>query len=722
MSSRYWNSCLLLLALPVLAQQPPAGLWYDRAHDGHGLDWQRAGIAHTFVMYSYDAAGEPEWLVASGSALAEGAATAADGLRRFHYQVGRSPPQQPLPGGGGLQLSWAAADVARACATPRPGARARVSLRWNIDGEAGEWCIEPVQPEAPAPAPVLTGLWYAGPGDDGWGYSVDHGAVLATAVYYYDASGRGRWALGVDPLPGAGREITLNAYRGYCRSCAPQPRSLESAGSVRLQLPTPTSASNRLSIDAAPLPGAAFRWQRSAVPTELLSSPLPAGAPCALGADADAALPDDIPPYEALPATQLTATQLPPIDAAQQAARARFLGNGLARAGLWREAYARCGGLRPLRLGAIHFYAHENNIRYFPAATLNAYVERMADLGFARIGVHVGPYPWLASNQADPEVQTAIAKYDAIFERAHARGLELRIMLPISNSATLPMRTFPDYVAAMRGLVGVVLARYNGERGTPIAEVGMHEPSSIGKLLLEPALTDPQQWGAYVDGICALAKGVDARVRCTASLLPGPPAGPAGPGEYAFREAALRSRADALGVNQIHEYGLHSSVIADTDAFIRWFREGLTAADGSVLPGRGDAVFVNAAWRPMFPSTRGRLLQSNAAQLGCNDYAALDGAYLDGLALYARAHALESVNLFYTETFFVQQACPSTPLLYSAVQGVQPGSSWPDYQQGNAITDHLYRASVRQWLEQGRSDWSAAGQALLGVRARHRGM
>lgn len=154
---RGWLCFLALGSAPIHAQEPPSGLWYDRAHDGHGLDWQRAGSAHTFVLYSYDAAGEAEWLVGSGQALAEGAATADDGLRRYRYQAGSVPPQQPLAGGGSLRLSWAAADIARACGTPRPGARTQVSLRWNLDGEAAEWCIEPVQSATPPPSPNLTG-------------------------------------------------------------------------------------------------------------------------------------------------------------------------------------------------------------------------------------------------------------------------------------------------------------------------------------------------------------------------------------------------------------------------------------------------------------------------------------------------------------------------------------------------------------------------------------
>src|SRR6476659_8645387 len=80
--------CLLLLCFSpgaaALGYNGARGLWYDRAHAGHGIDVELIGSTAFVVPYTFDAAGEPEWYTAQGT-LVNGALDAD--LLRFRYDA-----------------------------------------------------------------------------------------------------------------------------------------------------------------------------------------------------------------------------------------------------------------------------------------------------------------------------------------------------------------------------------------------------------------------------------------------------------------------------------------------------------------------------------------------------------------------------------------------------------------------------------------------------------
>lgn len=399
--------------------------------------------------------------------------------------------------------------------------------------------------------------------------------------------------------------------------------------------------------------------------------------------------------YQALPGSDSTPDQLPLLSERPQVAQdmSHFLQNSIARAKAWGARYEQLNTDHRLTFGGILFLAHENNIRYFSREACVGSIKAMQAMGIGLVGLHAGPFPWLSGGDDSAAVE-ARAKYDALFQEASRLGLALRVMLPISNSSELPMSSFAEYSAAMKQLVELLLRRYNLAGKGRVAQIGMHEPSSIG-LLVEGRPLDPTLWGHFVDDICDLVHSLDSSVQCTASLIPGPPARPAGPGEWAFQAAAMRSRADLLGVNNIHEYGLHEEVLEATNTFLDHFRFGMKELEsGTWIPGRGDALFLNASWRPTWPITASLPLESNAAGTGCLEYVELDKAYLSALAHFARAKGLQSYSMFYTTSFTWQKNCTHTPELYSWVRSPFNGNTWPNYQEGNAITDHLYRKEL----------------------------
>ncbi|MEZ5468368.1 MAG: hypothetical protein R3F18_12055 [Lysobacterales bacterium] len=278
-------------AVPV-NPAPYAGLWYDRDRDGHGVDFQRiytdaAGFdIYSLIFYSFDSDGRPEWYIAIGplvdGVFAASLDPAGNSLVRYRY-VGGATPQQAVPSQSGkVVLDFNKAESSPACndGTARPGVGLLGMFRYTLGGATGSWCMEELIPAAARPAGDLTGTWYAGSNDAGWGSSVANAAIdasqrlLFSTLYYPDSTGAGRWAFVSSSNYQPGQSLPVIERRGYCRSC---PVSLTDT-QIGTLTPTLTQAtqgqagSNRLSFDVSYGGPEGGRFTRD-VPYELLSVP-----------------------------------------------------------------------------------------------------------------------------------------------------------------------------------------------------------------------------------------------------------------------------------------------------------------------------------------------------------------------------------------------------------------------------------------------------------------
>jgi hypothetical protein len=275
------------------APAPYAGLWFDRDRNGHGIDFQRvyrdpSGLdIWSLIFYTYDADGRPEWYIAIGPLVDGVFAAALDpagySLVRYRY-VGGANPQQAVPAESGqVRLDFNQAEHSPACqdGTERSGAGQLAMFRYTLAGTTDSWCLEELVPRSQRPAVDLTGTWYAGANDSGWGSSVATAArpgdarFLFSTLYYPDATGAGRWAFVATDHYQPGQELTVYERRGYCRTCAPA-ISDTAIGTMRLHLVEATQGSpgaNRLGFDVTYGGPQGGRFQRADVPYELLSAP-----------------------------------------------------------------------------------------------------------------------------------------------------------------------------------------------------------------------------------------------------------------------------------------------------------------------------------------------------------------------------------------------------------------------------------------------------------------
>ncbi len=208
---------------------PRRGLWWDRHHSGHGLDLQQVAGRWMLTLATYDSAGEPVWYAAMGQMQGDRFVVERGGLTRYRYALDREPPQRrDAQKSGDVSIRFGLSSEQGACAgdgVDRKDALALAELSLSIDGRDTRWCIEPMRfADGGTATTDVNGLWYAGPGDSGWGISLverggDGRSQGVAYVYYYNAQGEPRWALGTAPIVDGNARYALQSYHGYCPGC-----------------------------------------------------------------------------------------------------------------------------------------------------------------------------------------------------------------------------------------------------------------------------------------------------------------------------------------------------------------------------------------------------------------------------------------------------------------------------------------------------------------------
>lgn len=191
-----------------------AGLWFNPARSGHGLDLQYLGTNQFVTWYTYAEDGSPTWYLASGPRANPWQAQ----LARYTYD----PSTDRVSGTdvGSLRLHFDDARSGR--------------MEWRLGNEEGAEVIQPLLPASAPGAIDRTGTWYQ-PDRPGWGASVyTESEVQVLIVYFYDAAHQPRWAIAQAPLEQTGA-LPLTSYQGYCPGCAVRPLDGAPAGTLSLQ-------------------------------------------------------------------------------------------------------------------------------------------------------------------------------------------------------------------------------------------------------------------------------------------------------------------------------------------------------------------------------------------------------------------------------------------------------------------------------------------------------
>lgn len=282
-------------ATPPLYGAPIPSNWFDRAHNGHGIDFQLFdrdpvnGDRYFVIFYTYDANGVPEWYQGFGRVVdgvfVGGKESHGISLQRVIYNAALRRSELDPTVAGTIEIDFNQAENSPTCRSrDRSGAPRLAVMSWSLRSETGRWCMEPAIDASARSTPDFGGHWWAGNGDSGWGmelFTLKGGAqpLLVGYLYYPDGLGNSRWAVvPVTPVDLA-NTATINLQEittGFCRSCTPPSQAqTRNVGTIRFKLTQPVradppSTANTVTIDLA-VPGTNIRFTRTNAPISLLS-------------------------------------------------------------------------------------------------------------------------------------------------------------------------------------------------------------------------------------------------------------------------------------------------------------------------------------------------------------------------------------------------------------------------------------------------------------------
>lgn len=232
---------------------PNKGLWYDPAHNGHGFIIEAVGGSdgrYYSMFYTYDDDGNPEWFN-SVTTLSDGVLNQsfdAGTLAKFKYNYNFNPetensiyPDSSLTEGR-LSIDFNSNTVKDhpACQDGLPRSESNVALAtWRINNVTESWCITPLIADSARPEPDFGTSWWGGEEENGWGYSLAQtGDVMIAYIFYYDADGNARWAVGNTSgfEPNKDISIPMSDVFGYGRTATPVDRTFVNSGNIVLNL------------------------------------------------------------------------------------------------------------------------------------------------------------------------------------------------------------------------------------------------------------------------------------------------------------------------------------------------------------------------------------------------------------------------------------------------------------------------------------------------------
>jgi para-nitrobenzyl esterase len=226
------------------------GLWYDRAHNGHGLNLHRLGDQTFGVFHTYALDGRPEWLWVQFS----DSATGRGELKRF-VKLANGTLRTERAG----EFSFSAVQTC-ADGLPRAGVAKLVAFRFEQPEGTGNWCLEEIAAEQSklASMSALEGAWHA-PGDIGWSlmshfFATQSAASPGTLAFhlltFHDGAGMPRWAVANASVTGFKQTLEFYTLQGSCFGCPTSQINAAPIGSAELtQRSTQASSGNAIRLD-----------------------------------------------------------------------------------------------------------------------------------------------------------------------------------------------------------------------------------------------------------------------------------------------------------------------------------------------------------------------------------------------------------------------------------------------------------------------------------------
>ena len=176
--------------------------WAGPQENGWGLSISQQGSTLFVVLYIYDAAGKPQWVVMPDARWN----TAFDSVSGSLYQ----PTGSPL---SNYDASRFVVGAAVGTATIDFASTSSATLRYTVNGASGNKTITRQVFGSGPPLANYTDLWWGGATQNGWGISLTQQGSNVFGVWYtYDAQGKTTWLVMPDGKL-AGNVVSGSLYR-----------------------------------------------------------------------------------------------------------------------------------------------------------------------------------------------------------------------------------------------------------------------------------------------------------------------------------------------------------------------------------------------------------------------------------------------------------------------------------------------------------------------------
>ena len=229
-----------LLRIKLQSGDPRRGLWWDPSHPGHALDVQPIQGGHSLVFATFDEVGQSRWLLASGRITQGRFVASKDGLQLMRRDPALSAPKPDPRNAARIAVDFSI-DARHPACSGRKAQATQLALLTVSDARGTlSWCIEPVSLPAGVPDADVNGTWYGGANDSGWGLTIVASGQAETRLtsamlYYHDAEGWPRWAMGAARAGEGGAVLAMHDYLQSCIGCSHPTLSARPLGELRLR-------------------------------------------------------------------------------------------------------------------------------------------------------------------------------------------------------------------------------------------------------------------------------------------------------------------------------------------------------------------------------------------------------------------------------------------------------------------------------------------------------
>lgn len=292
---------------------------------------------------------------------------------------------------------------------------------------------------------------------------------------------------------------------------------------------------------------------------------------------------------------------------------------------------------KPIGFACNMILAHGALIQRVPLEVLLACADALKEAGAQRIDIN----PMVTSH---PDAEVA-SKYKALIQHIRELGLKIAINPESSDPKIGGIATFPEYQKAALKEYAEWASQYKPEHF-----VLVHEPTTMAARM--HVKTTPEQWRSFVEATARVVKSASPKTRIGAGCFAG-----LGGREVPFFEEFARIQ--ELQFLTFDNYVGDARAIARMDLMARVAHEAQKP------------VYMEETWRPHFVligahHVEGKSMESESLiGFGYAGFEALDGKWIEAMALYAATHGLESMTVFQTRCFFLYvQAEPTDGPLY----------------------------------------------------------